>query len=194
MPIRNRAALGSLVCAACLILGGCAKPLPTIAEATQQITHADGFEAEMVEKVTVGFTLPAGPDGEPLRSQSGPACAALEAAALARYDRDPSDPKRFTFVLTPKGQQAALEWVEAGRPQSLSEGAVYFVGVARKTLLAITTLSPMGDGVVVGFNWQWTPNDIGKTLGVDSDIQHSEAFFRYYPVGWRIEGRIEGME
>jgi hypothetical protein len=195
MRIRSRATLvGSLALAALLILGGCTKPTPTLADATAQILTSEFFETEAVEKVTIGFTLPAGADGEPLRSQSCPTCGALEANDLARYDRDPNDPKRFTFVLTPKGVHAALDWVEAGRPQSLSEGAVYLVGVAEKSLIAITGMRPMGDGVVVSFNWRWKSNSIGNTLGVDPDVQHAEAFFRFYPVGWRIEGRIEGME
>lgn len=77
----------------------------------------------------------------------------------------------------PKGVEASKTWIRWGRPGELSG---YYIPIAKRKFLALTSMSPFRDGMTqVTFKWQQVPNEIGLRMGLESDVREGTAFFRF---------------
>ncbi len=92
-------------------------------------------------------------------------------------------PPCWDVLLTPSG----VDTIRALVPAEEANKASFFIPVARRELIAVTSISKQGSQADVEFSWRWVPlNEIGAAL-YSSDLHYNSSVgFRDYDDGWRL--------
>jgi len=92
-------------------------------------------------------------------------------------------PPCWDVLLTPSG----VDTVRALVPAEEANKASFFIPVARRELIAVTSISKQGSQADVEFTWRWVPlNEVGAALYYGDLRYHSTVGFRQYDDGWRL--------
>lgn len=92
-------------------------------------------------------------------------------------------PPCWDVLLTPSG----VDTVRALVPAEEANKASFFIPVARRELIAVTSISKQGSQADVEFTWRWVPlNEVGAALYSGDLRYHSTVGFRQYDDGWRL--------
>ena len=92
-------------------------------------------------------------------------------------------PPCWDVLLTPSG----VDTVRALVPAEEANKASFFIPVARRELIAVTSISKQGSQADVEFTWRWVPlNEVGAALYSGDLRYNSTVGFRQYDDGWRL--------
>jgi hypothetical protein len=92
-------------------------------------------------------------------------------------------PPCWDVLLTPSG----VDTVRALVPAEEANKASFFIPVARRELIAVTSISKQGSQADVEFTWRWVPlNEVGAVLYSGDLRYNSTVGFRQYDDGWRL--------
>lgn len=95
-------------------------------------------------------------------------------------------PKSCSATFTPEGRRDSAAW----RSEDMLFQPIWSIPIATRQLIQVSGVSqPQGSvEAVATFTWRWVPNRVGQALGgVDTRIYSSNAVFRLYDDGWRLE-------
>jgi hypothetical protein len=104
-------------------------------------------------------------------------------ATTARCAPGMVPPPCWDVLLTPSG----VDTVRALVPAEEANKASFFIPVARRELIAVTSISKQGSQADVEFTWRWVPlNEVGAALYSGDLRYNSTVGFRQYDDGWRL--------